>query len=537
MRISRLMLALAMYCHQLHAEPPRLIVQIVVDQFRADLLRQYRSQWQDRGFGYFLQHGIQFASATQAHANTVTCVGHATIATGAYPALHGIVANDWFDSAKNKMVYCAEDSSAPILPSPRNKQLPEPRSPRSLAVSNFADELVLAKKGRAFAVSFKDRSAIMLAGHAGTAYWFDKINGGFISSTYYMTHYPTWVNAFNKHFTPQDIHWNISKPRQDYLYKDSENRAGSFRDYGSQFPFQLKTNHPLYYKYLSMTPMADELTADFAIDMLEHEAIGQQKNHTDYLAVSFSGIDAIGHQFGPKSIASEDSLLRLDHSLVRLINTIDQRVGLANVLFVLTADHGVSDNRTYLKSYRMPLNKKIDLASLKTYVSERLQTVHHLPAKAIAAIEPPYVYLDETLIQQQGKDVGAIERDLINNAPKLRGIYKIMRLRDQSDAVLSPLVVRMGYPKRSGNLFVVTEPYEGIFDKQEERVSHGSIWTYDRVVPLVFAHQHFTQKTHYRPVETVDIAPTLSALLSIKPPSGSVGRVLHEPIEALASSH
>lgn len=533
MRIFRIALALTLFCTQVCAETPRLIVQIVVDQFRADLLQQYKNQWHDKGFGYFLEHGIQYASATQAHANTVTCVGHATIATGAYPALHGIVANDWYDAERKKTVYCAEDEDAPVLPSPRNKRLPEPRSPKALAVSNFADELVLAKKGRAFAVSFKDRSAIMMAGHAGTAYWFDKTNGGFISSRYYMTQYPDWVNTFNTDYQPQDIRWDSIKPKQDYLYKDSGNMPGSFQDYGTGFPFQLPIKHPLYYKYLSMTPIADELTADFAIAMLKHEAIGQTKGRTDYLAVSFSGVDAIGHQFGSKSIYSEDSLLRLDRSLEKLIQTIEQQVGLEHVLFVLTADHGVSDNRSYVKSHRIPLSKKVNLQSLDTYLKERLKTVHRLTADSLMAIELPYVYLNEALIRQQGKDLKSIERDLIANAPRIRGIYRLMSLEDQNQHILSPLVVRMAYPKRSGNLFVVTEPYEGIFDKHEERVTHGSIWTYDRVVPLVFAHPGFQKGTRYSSVETVDIAPTLAALLGIKPPSGSVGRVLHEPLEFL----
>lgn len=533
MRLSRLIFILAVFCNPLCAQPPRLIVQIVVDQFRADLLQQYSGQWQDKGFGYFMQHGIQYASATQAHANTVTCVGHATIATGAYPALHGIVANDWYDAEQKKTVYCAEDKDSPVLASPRTKHLPEPRSPKSLAVSNFADELVLAKKGRAFTVSFKDRSAIMLAGHAGTAYWFDKTNGGFISSGYYMTHYPDWVNAFNSHFKPADIRWDSIKPQSEYLYKDSANLPGSFQDYGTHFPFGLKSTHPLYYKYLSMTPIADELTADFAIEMLRHEAIGKNQNHTDYLAVSFSGVDAIGHQFGPKSMASEDSLLRLDRSLAKLIGAIEKDIGLEHVLFVLTADHGVSDNRSYVKSQRIPLSKTVNLQSLRLYLSERLQNVHQLPPEAVMAIEPPYVYLNDALIRQKDKDIASIEQDLVANAPRLRGIYRLMRLQGQEQHILSPLVIRMAYPRRSGNLFFVTEPYEGIYDKHEERVTHGSIWTYDRVVPLVFAHAGFQKKTLYRSVETVDIAPTLSALLSIKPPSGSVGRVLHEPVSLL----
>lgn len=521
----------------LWASPPKLIVQIVVDQLRGDLIHQYQNEFGPAGFNYLLAHGLNFQNTHHPHANTVTCVGHATIATGSYPSLHGIVANSWFDRATQKNTYCVNDSNSPILSTKYTQKMLAGRSPINLNVSTISDEIVLANRGRAFGVSLKDRAAITLAGHAGKAFWFDKKNGGFITSQFYYSAYPTWVENWNNHYQSQaqEQTWELSKPKEKYLFNEVAALQNRFPEFGVNFPHSSgKTNNNLYYKYLSMMPTADELTADFAISLLQKEKLGQTHNQTDYLGISFSVVDAIGHQFGPNSIESEDNLLRLDKTLARLLNAINTQVGLKDTLIVLTADHGITDSPNYLKSHHISSPALLNNKQLSQLLISTLHQQFSLPETVIESIKLPYIYLNHRLINEQNHySLNQISQALVSRIRQQPGIFEAYSLPSNNVASswLSDKVNKMAYPNRAGDIYIVSPPYQSK-GNQTKMIKHGTPWEYDSFVPLLFVNGNFRAQRILTASYTTDIAATLSALLQIKAPSGSVGRPLTEVITA-----
>lgn len=510
---------------------PKLIVQIVVDQLRGDLLQQYQGQFSPSGFNYLLSHGVNYQNAHHPHANTVTCVGHATIATGAYPTLHGVVANEWFDKAQNKTIYCMDDPQAKILPTTRTHGNLAGRSPRNLLASTISDEIVLAQKGRAFAVAFKDRAAITLAGHAGKAFWFDKENGGFVTSDHYFKHYPQWVVDWDKRYQPSDKTWSLSKSITQYRYAKAPVFTHHFQAFGQHFPHHLgQPSGADYYKYLSMTPFVDEMAADFFIKLLHEEKLGVDADKSDYLAISFSAVDAIGHQFGPNSIESEDNLLRLDATIAKVLTALDKQVGLNNTLIVLTADHGISDSPAYLASHAMYENHVLKTQTIQDTITSALAQRFQLPSETVAGIDLPYVYLNHRLINDKQLNVHAVGAYLCEILRELPGVFQAytLPLANTEPDWLSAKVDKMAFVDRAGDLYIVPPPYQAIADKSEQRVAHGSPWNYDSYVPLLFVNPQLKTQKITRPVNTTDIAATLAALLQIKAPSGSVGQPLAE---------
>jgi len=525
---------LASFCCLVHsigyAQQPRLIVQIIIDQLRGDQLVRYQKHFSDTGFNYLLNNSLNYQQAYHPHANTTTCAGHATIATGSYPALHGIVNNEWYDSLNKKMIYCTEDIQASIIPN-RFTQEPLPgRSPRNIMVSTLSDEIVLANKGRAFAVSYKDRSAITLAGHAGKAFWFDTTHGGFITSDWYYKQYPTWVSEWNKGYQASDFTWNLQKPAQEYTNFPSSPIIQNDQFFGQKFPHQVTHQKGQnYFKALSKTPKADQLSADFAIQLLAAEKLGSDPGKTDYLAISFSAVDAIGHHFGANSLEAEDNLMVLDKTLSHLLKNIDTNVGLANTLIILTADHGVNDPPNYLTQHHFAAPQPLNLAALTQFIHTILKN-HQLPTEILTTIIPPYIYLNDDLMRNQNMSMSQLTDIMTTELMRRSEIFRAFTLPIVSHGWLSAKVNRMYYPYRTGQIYLVQPSNQAHGAKNTCRVNHGSPWNYDRYVPLLFVNPHFKKSLFTREVHTTDIAPTLSVLLNIKVPSGSVGQTLPEVI-------
>lgn len=526
-----LILIFAFYTQTITATTtPKLIVQIVIDQLRGDLIQKHHRQFGSEGFNYLLAHGLNYQNAHHPHANTVTCVGHATIATGASPALHGIINNDWYDRTTGRSIYCVEDLQANILPTLRTRKKLDGRSPRNIAASTTSDELVLAKAGRAFAVSLKDRAAVTLAGHAGKAFWFDKDNGGLITSSHYYSAYPDWVKAWNKQYESKELIWSLSMPENTYINAHSPRFKNRFAQFSYNFPHSTGLpGSPDYYKLFAITPFADEVIADFAIHLLAQEKLGTIADKTDYLAVSFSAVDGIGHQFGPNSLEAEDNLIRLDKTLAKLLIAIDKQVGLKNSLIVLTADHGVSDSLTYLADSKMDINPAINLPTLQSKIETLLNNRFQLPAQALQAIDLPYIYLNHSLISDKQlslQEITSFLADKLDSASIFR-VYALP-LKNSFPDWLSNKVSKMYFPERSGDLYIVSPPYQKIDANNEEKVMHGTPWQYDSYIPLIFANPEFKAQLIAKPVKTTDIAPTLSAIMAIKTPSAAIGRPLNE---------
>ena len=338
---------------------PRLILQITVDALRADLPERYSHLLGKGGFRYLMEDGVNFVNAHYQHANTETIVGHVSLATGTVPAAHGMIGNVWFDRKQGRLVYNIEDADYRLLTAgadvdskteidPTQKAAKvDGRSPAAILAPTFSDELALAYAGRSliFGVSVKDRGAVSLAGHAGKAFWFSKSSGEFVTSNYYYSEYPAWVNAWNARkpmLAYAGKSWELSRERAAYRYGDTDDRnyETDFPGFGRTFPHPYGAADDKYFTTrLTLSPAGDELTLDFVKALIDNEPLGEDEV-PDFLAVSFSSTDYVGHLFGASSLESEANIERLDRTLAHLIDYVDQKIGLENTLIVLSADHG-----------------------------------------------------------------------------------------------------------------------------------------------------------------------------------------------------
>jgi len=535
---------------------PRLVLQITVDQLRGDLPRRYLDKMGSGGFRYLLKKGVVYENAHHAHAATETIVGHTTLATGAHPSDHGLIGNVWFDRESGELTYNIEDARYPLLTAGASVDKAteidptqvvarsDGRSPAAILVSTFSDELAIhtADRAKIFSVSVKDRGAVSMAGHAGKAFWFSKANGEFVTSRFYYDRYPGWVEAFNATQPAQryaDRSWELSLERSAYLHgkKDDQPWETDFGSYGRVFPHPYGPGDGKYFTtFLTLSPAGDELTLDFAKQLIENESIGEDEV-TDYLAVSFSSTDYVGHLFGPSSLEAEDNLVRLDRTLAELLAFVDEKVGLKNTLIVLSADHGGPEVPPLLNEYGIeagyvdPENwdKQTGIANLK----KQFGTGEEL----IQAFNPPYVYLNRELIRSRKLDQAAVEAAVAEQMMEFEGISlavsstALMNGR-VADTDLNRLILNSHNPRRSGDIFVVFAPHWFIndFDGLVVAATHGSPWRYDTFVPVIFAGAGVKPKRIYREIHTVDVASTLSAILGTNRPSGARGEVLQEVV-------
>lgn len=539
-------------------QKPRLILQITVDQLRGDLPTRYYDRLGDGGFRYLWEHGVVYRNAHHAHANTETIVGHATLATGAHPSGHGMVGNLWFDRETGYITYNVEDAryrlltegadvdeDAEIDPTQRAARS-EGRSPAAILVSTFADELRSNTGGKAkvIGISVKDRAAISMAGHAGIAYWFSKATGEFITSTYYLDHYPDWVIDFNGAKPAQRFAgtaWHLLHDQESYLFGDSDDRAWEtdVAGFGRVFPHSYGDgSSPYFTTWLTLSPAGDRLVLDFAKQALVGEQLGADQV-TDYLSVSFSSTDYVGHVFGPSSLEGEDNILRLDRTIAELLAFVDQEVGLANTLVVLSADHGGPDTPGYLNALGIPAGYVDPDNWDKDAAIARIKDKFDISGKLFETYSHPYLYFSEEFKNNSAIDIEALEAAVTDELSKFKGVSlavssAALRRGNLQDTDLMRSVANNFHSKRSGDVFIVFEPnwFINDFDGLTVASTHGSPWTYDTYVPIVFAGMELQHQTVDRPVHTVDIAPTLSSYLSIKAPSGSVGVPLQEVLQA-----
>lgn len=538
-------------------DKPRLILQITVDQLRGDQPTRYYDRLGEGGFRFLWESGVVYRDAHHAHANTETIVGHTTLATGAHPSGHGMVGNLWFDRETGFTTYNVEDANYSLLtkgasvdadteidPTQRAARS-EGRSPASILVTTFSDELRsnTGGKAKAIGVSVKDRGAIAMAGHSGTAYWFSKASGEFVTSTYYLDEYPDWVNAFNEKQPAQQYAgtaWELLHSQDSYLFGDSDDRQWetSVGDFGRTFPHSYGDgSSPYFTTWLTLSPPGDRLVLDFARQALVEEQLGQD-DVTDYLSVSFSSTDYVGHVFGPSSLEAEDNILRLDLLLAELIEFVDKEVGLENTLIVLSADHGGPDTPGYLNSLSIPAGY-VDTDSWdKDAAIARIKKRFDIDGDLIAAYDHPYVYFSDAVKNDRNIDQEDLEAAVVEELSRFPGVSLAvsslaLRLGKVPNTEQYQPVINNFNSKRSGEVFIVFEPNWFINDMEGLTVAstHGSPWRYDTYVPIVFAGAGLQPQTVERRVHTVDVAVTLSTYMGIKPPSGSAGIPLTEVLE------
>lgn len=540
MPFKKILLALAglWLVTNLHAAQPALVLQITVDQLRGGMLEQNSDRFGPSGIRYLLDNGTVYANAHYRHANTVTGSGHATLATGANAAGNGIVANDWYDYELGQQVNCVQDRNSPLLGDDDKPSLG--RSPANLESSTLADELVLAGAGRsrAFGVSVKDRGAIFLAGRNGKAYWYSRRNGSFITSAWYYGSTPEWVQEWNSH-RPADAYdgytWNLLDEAANYRAIERDDRAferprGGI---GNTFPHRLvKQDAPTFYSALRYTPVADELTLAFTMELIRQEQIGR-RDGTDYLAVSFSSTDYIGHAFGPTSLETEDNLLRLDRVIAQLLAFIDGQIGLENTLIVLSSDHGVSIAPEVMAEYGMDV-ARLGMKREMQRLDARLQAHFGTDRNLIIKYLKPWIFLDLAAIEAAGLDLQAVESEAARMLRETTGIRDVVTRSSllESGGPASPVMqaVQLAFnPLNAGQLFVINEPYWYISnDPHSDAATHGTPYAYDTHVPIILAGPGIPAQVVQRKAAPRDIAPTLAALLDIPPPDASSGEVLIE---------
>jgi len=526
------------------AAPPKLVVQITIDQMRGDYPTRYQDRWGEGGFKLLLDQGTHYSNAHFQHADTETPIGHAALFTGTTPAYNGIVAGNWYDRQLGRLVYNCEDDRFPMIGKPATQG--KGRSPTRLLSSTIGDELILSNNGqsRVFSVSIKDRGAILPAGHAGKAFWYSHADGTFVSSTYYYDEYPQWAkqwNAGGKADQYKDTSWTLMNDPSTYLFGQEDDRPfeTDFVGLGTTFPHRLPTDPKAFYYSLVATPFGDELTADFAKTLVVAEGLGKG-SATDFLAVSFSATDYIGHFFGASSLEAEENMLRVDRLLADFFQFLDKQIGLDNILLVVSADHGMCEAPEKMESMGFDVGRltaeTITDGVVRKGVSERLG----VPGDVIRIYEHPYIYLDEEAIAKTKYSVAEIETAVADEIEKIPGIRSALTRTDLMKGAFAPIelnqkILNNFHPLRSGNVHVVADQFWYFYYQMEPAekmtATHGAPWSYDTFVPIFFLGKDIPAQRISRPVTPYDIAATLAVELGVKPPSGSVGLPLVEVLK------
>jgi hypothetical protein len=499
---------------------PKLIVVIVIDQFRGDYLERYRDQFGDAGFRLLLEHGAYFPNCNYNYANTRTAPGHSTLFTGAYSNGHGIAANEWWDQKKKRMVTSVEDDDTRLL----GGDAKAGASPHNLLSDTVGDELKLATQGKArvFGISLKDRAAVLPAGFSGdAAYWIDAKTGAFVTSTYYRSDLPKWVQDFNSSRPPKywDREW---KDPQGAVLASTAHRKG--RD-GSDAGF---------YEVVGSTSFGNDYEFEFARELMVYENVGRGPA-TDLLTISLSPNDILGHQVGPDSPEMQQMALDLDHELADFFNFLGHQVGLANVWIALSADHGVSSLPDAVKKLRIPA-ANLGGPKLEEQINSAL-TAKYSPGHSAAYVklDYPLAWLDQEAFSAahvKERDAEVAVGEVLKQAG-LRDYYTKSQLA-AGDVPNTPLGRKyLNSYSPEGSWFVMGVP--DIYTLGPGKgTDHTSPYNYDTHVPLAFYGLPFRAGTYRTGVEPIDLAPTLASLLGINAPTHSVGRVL---TEGLAPPH
>lgn len=517
----------------------KLVVGIVVDQMRYDYLTRYAHRYGEGGLMRLLNEGFEFRNNHFNYIPTYTGPGHASVYTGTYPAIHGVVANNWYDKELKQSVYCVQNDSTTSV---GTAQAAGKMSPHRMKTTTITDQLRLhtQQKSKVIALSLKDRGAILPAGHSGTAYWFHgKEEGNWISSSFYMEKLPEWVQQFNESTVVESYlndTWNTLYPIETYTESgpDLSPYENTFKGVeNSVFPYNLKSLAPENgnFDIIKETPFGNNITTDFAIAAIEGENLGKN-NTTDFLAISYSSPDYIGHTFGINSVEIQDNYLRFDKDIERLLNYLDKTLGKENYTIFLTADHGAVHTPGYLKSQNIPAGF-INYTELETKL--KTFSVDAFSEDVIEKIKNNQVFLDKTKLVSLNLEAEVVQKKIAQfllTYPQVDKVYTRTQLENNSYTRDIGYLVQNGFnQKRSGDVAFVLDPAVISTWYKNGGTTHGSGFTYDTHVPLIFYGNGVKKGHTYQKSQITDIAPTLSAFLRIARPNGATGRVLTELFE------
>ncbi len=514
-------------------EKPRLVVGIVVDQMRYDYISRYYDDFENDGFKRLIKDGFVFKNAHYDYTPTKTGPGHASIYTGTTPARHGIIGNDWFVPSIGRRYNCVEDTTVSVVGGVSNGKV----SPKNLLTTTITDELRLYYNftAKVVGISLKDRGAALPAGHNPTgAYWYDLMSGKMITSTYYASKLPKWVDDYNRQKRPTEllnVQWELLKEKR--IYNESIADENDFeqpikKGMNVSFPHNLAQfkNDPAILKY---TPFTNTVIKEVAIKAIEGENLGKD-SIPDFLTISFSATDDIGHRFGPRSLEVQDTYLRLDREIAEILNYLDQTIGKDNYLVFLSADHGATDVPAYLYKNKMPAGYHNN-SYIKSILNAELNKKHG-EGKWISSIINEQVYLNHELIKEKGLDAKAIKQTVIK---RLMDEDYIVEAFDKDVVAMrmftDPTLIRLqnGYNnKRSGDILYNLSPSDLNDAFGRKGTDHRTPYAYDTHIPIIFYGKGIRSGSSVRRVDITDIAPSLSLLLNISLPSGSTGEPLKE---------
>lgn len=523
---------LSAFSQQKNIQRPKLVVGIVIDQMRWDYLYRFYGRYGDSGFKRLLLQGFSCNNTFINYLPSYTAPGHSCIYTGSVPSIHGIAGNDWIDNLTGRHWYCTEDTT--VLPIGGSKYAGM-MSPKNLLTSTITDELRLATnfKSRVFGISIKDRGAIIPAGHlANGAYWFDDSTGSFISSNYYGKALPTWLVEFNnKHFPDSFLRkeWNTLYPLNTYTQSISDDNRyeGNFsKENKPVFP-HLSTI-PFSYLNLRKIPAGNTYTLKAAKACIKGEDLGKT-NTTDFLCVSLSSTDYIGHQFAPNSVEVEDTYLRLDKDLADFFNYLDKQVGQGNYLLFVTADHGAAHNANYLNDIKMPAGNDYEMKisqQLQVFIKQKFGQ-----DSLIRGIENYQIVLNNEKIESKKINREGLKNSIRNWFYQQPQIAYVLDMEDIEKTPVPEPIKSMainGYNRlRSGSLLIINNPgwYYGY---APTGTTHGTWHPYDTHIPLLWYGWKTNKGSTNRRIHMEDIAATLAAMLHIQMPNGCVGKVITE---------
>lgn len=514
---------------------PRLVVGIVIDQMRWDYLYRYYSVFKpDGGFKRLLNNGFTCDNTLIPYTPTVTACGHTCVYTGSVPAIHGITGNEWFDNIQNRTVYCSEDNAVETVGAAGNAGK---MSPRNMITTTVTDELRLATnfQSKVIGIAIKDRGAILPAGHAANAaYWYDYASGNFITSTYYMNELPAWVQQFNGRKIVDSLfklNWNLSLPK-DIYEKNCTLDAEPYehKPFGGDqpaMPYDLTRYVGKSYSMIAATPQGNTLTAEMAKAALLAEKLGSSGT-TDFLAISFSSPDYIGHSFGPNSWEQLDDFVKLDDVLGNFLDFLDANVGKDQYSVFLTADHGVAHVPLFSQEHKLP-GGPVDMEKMTGDLNGLLKQQFGKDP-IITGIYNYQLVFDNRLIKSSKLDRKKIIQSCIDYLQQQDVIAQAFDLGELSGTTLNSTQKQMtanGYfPIRSGDVQLILKP--GYVEGDGIGTSHGLWNPYDSHIPLLWYGWGIKHGKTNRETYMTDIAATVAALLHIQMPSGSVGKVIEE---------
>lgn len=504
---------------------PKLVIGIVVDQMRYDYLQTLTHLYGEGGFKRLMSSGQVFHSVHYNYIPTFTGPGHTSVYTGTTPAVHGIAANDWYDRATGKTVYCTDDAKAKTV---GNAEVGTSMSPANLLVPTVTDQFKSQPgSGKVIAIALKDRSSILPGGKkADAAYWFDGKTGNFITSDYYMKSLPAWAAEFNtKKLWDSYLNtvWDLSLPVASYRgVPDKTTFEASFKGKEPVFPYDLKEIRKQYTPVLiNTTPYGNSFTLDFAKAAIKNEQLGTD-DITDFLAISFSSTDYVGHKFGPHSLELMDTYARLDRELATFFIEIDQTIGWDNVVIFLTADHGACDVPGFAKAGGF-----YNMGTLVKSLGEKFTAKYGV--NLISHEENDQLYINKEAMKTKNLSMEKVYADIMDWAkePWLLGAFMPDENQDCDLPGEICSRIRQGYARgRSGDIWLIARPNWLPSYCEEGGTTHGSPYVYDTHAPFIVAGYGIKHADRYEPMSITDIAPSIATLLGLPLPPGATGKAV-----------